>query len=637
MNHHHHIKPIFAALLCGILASGQAFGITAAENLSGQIEISPLTPMASWPNSSLSNALAPNYTATISVTVVREQQVGEVNYKLSSGPDATTGSSDSNVAWTTSGTTYSITNTAADTASATMTLTCVWSPEVRSGSGQDPGPGVIAGQADAAVQLLDSVVNWDFDRTRQWADGQKEIGYEVTVTDTNGFGLENWTFTEFTATDAHPANPGWEIITVANTAGAPRWTFAANITSSTPSKGKVKMTYNDGSAEERISSVEIAFIKIKLVKVGFSGSGNREISSDNGGTNYTAPHWNDPDGDGTSSDGHAHPVAYISDTKLTILPEWKLEPVVAGVDLKIKVTGPDSISIAEVNTQVSGDKVDLASAAEASANFEKGKVRYWEDDFVLTFEASFRDVNEWVEVGKSNNQFYVTHGTPGFSPLFHTLVDVGCRNSNGQTTEAGIVASIWSDFVAPSSGFPTVLPARPPGMVGPLQSLYYYRTPYNSNVSSTVAKLLADGDGRCGAWARFLQAIIKTHGIRGVEARQVIPSPPPNSGLQGHQIWVKNQDLGPLTASPPGLPVPINGIAGQGSSNPSKSVFDDHGVTTYAGMIYDPSYGKSFENLLEWQRNALDSVSFHDSQQLIFYSNSGQSWQQLVEYGIIEP
>ena len=84
---------------------------------------------------------------------------------------------------------------------------------------------------------------------------------------------------------------------------------SAGVASSlTPSKGKVKMTYNDGSAEERTSSEEIAFINIKLVKVGFSGSGNRVIRSDDGGTDYSAPHWNDPDGDGDPSDGHAYPV-----------------------------------------------------------------------------------------------------------------------------------------------------------------------------------------------------------------------------------------------------------------------------------------------------------------------------------------
>jgi len=102
-----------AALLCGLLVCGQAFGINAAEDFDGQLEIRLSAPTASWPDSGQSNELAPNYTATISVTVVESEEVGGVNYTLSSVPDATTGTSDTNVVWTESGTTFSITNSAA--------------------------------------------------------------------------------------------------------------------------------------------------------------------------------------------------------------------------------------------------------------------------------------------------------------------------------------------------------------------------------------------------------------------------------------------------------------------------------------------------------------------------------------------
>jgi len=262
MNHHHHMKPIFAALFCVVLASGQAFGTTAAEDLDGQLEIRPSAPTASWPESGDSNELAPNYTATISVTVVESEHVGGVNYTLSSGPDATTGSSDPNVVWTESGTAFSITNTAADTASATMTLTCVWSPEGGDGGGDGPGPQDIYGQADADVQLLDSVVDWDFDRTRQWADGEKEIEFTVTVTDDNGFGLERWELTEFSATESDPSDPAWAFFPVAS--DGPAWITTRTALTHTPSEGKVKMTYDDGSEEERTSSEEIGFLMLEV-------------------------------------------------------------------------------------------------------------------------------------------------------------------------------------------------------------------------------------------------------------------------------------------------------------------------------------------------------------------------------------
>jgi hypothetical protein len=622
MKQQQHINSIFAALLCGLLASGHAFAITAAEDLDGELEIRPSAPEASWPGAGQSNELAPNYTATISVTVVESEQDGGVNYTLSSGPDATTGSSDPNVVWTKSGTTFSITNTAADTASATMTLTCVWSPEGGDGGGEGPGPEDIPGQADADVQLLDSVVDWDFDRTRQWADGEKDIEFTVTITDGNGFGLERWELTEFSATEADPSDPAWAFFPVAS--NGPAWIMTSTVLTYTPSKGKVKIEYDDGSDEERTSTEEIAFIEIKLVKVGFEGAGNRPIKSDDGGTDYTAPHWNDPDGDGDPSDGHAHPVAYVSDTKLTIKPEWKLEPEVDDVDLKIKASGPDSVAIDEVNAQVTGDKVDLASGAEATDEFEKDKVRYWEE-FALGFEASFQGEDEWVEVGTSKNQLYVTHSTPTVSPLFHTVIHLGCSNADGIESPGDIVAAIWGEFN--DRDVRRVHSSAPMQYWGP-----------NASGNADTASLLAAGDGQCGAWARFLRDVIKAQGIQGAEARQVLPKPPQDSVLQRNALWVKNQDLSPLSASPPGPPTPLQGIAGQGLSNPSQSVFKDHGVTVYGGTVYDPSYGVAFGSLVEWQRDSLDAVSFRDPQgNIVFSTNSGATWPQLVEYGQVDP
>jgi len=47
--------------------------IEAAEDLEGEMEISPTSPNASWPGQGESNELAPNYTATITVTVIEEE------------------------------------------------------------------------------------------------------------------------------------------------------------------------------------------------------------------------------------------------------------------------------------------------------------------------------------------------------------------------------------------------------------------------------------------------------------------------------------------------------------------------------------------------------------------------------------
>lgn len=274
------IKSILAAVVFCVLASGQTtLAITAAQNLEGELEISPSAPTASWPESDQSNDLAPNYTATISVTVVESEEVDGVNYTLSSGPDATTGSSDSNVVWTESGTTFSITNTAKDTASASMTLTCIWSPERGEGEGgEGTGPKDIPGRADADVHLLDSVVQWNFDRTLQWADGEKSLGFTVTVTDDNGYGLENWSLNAFKTTEANPSDASWGFFPVAS--NGPAWIVSSTIVSPTPSKGKVKIEYNDGSDEQRKSLEEVAFFLVEFISPANEPEENPKLSGE---------------------------------------------------------------------------------------------------------------------------------------------------------------------------------------------------------------------------------------------------------------------------------------------------------------------------------------------------------------------
>ena len=49
----------------------------------------------------------------------------------------------------------------------------------------------------------------------------------------------------------------------------------------------------------------------------------------------------------------------------------------------------------------------------------------------------------------------------------------------------------------------------------------------------------------------------------------------------------------------------LPGIRGQGNNNP-KSYFADHAVVWYNGTYYDPSYGKTASNLINYRDNALD-------------------------------
>jgi len=298
----------------------------------------------------------------------------------------------------------------------------------------------------------------------------------------------------------------------------------------------------------------------------------------------------------------------VSTTTLTSSPEWKLEPEVDGVDLKIKASGPDSISIDEVNAEVSSDKVDLASAAEATDEFEKDKVRYLEE-FELAFEASFQGEDEWVEVGTSKNQFYVTRAAPAVTPLYHTVVHLGCSNADGETTEADIVDAVWALF----SGRHV---QRADG-----SSLSYYAD-YNTS-NTTTATLLADGDGQCGAWAKLFMDSLKSNGITRNDNYVIFRRTSLSEGL-----IVKNWTFtGSGTSGNTGYPyygIPDSnfiggtaynwkwtevhdnaGISGQNVSNPA-SFFNNHQVILVDGTYYDPSYGITYTTDADFQANAID-------------------------------
>jgi hypothetical protein len=180
------------------------------------------------------------------------------------------------------------------------------------------------------------------------------------------------------------------------------------------------------------------------------------------------------------------------------------------------------------------------------------------------------------------NQVYVTLNTPTVTPLFRTVVDVACRNAMGQTKQTNIVNGIWANFA-------TLIVNRWDG-TGPL--LYWgpfasQRT--NSGICFTTADLLKYGDGKCGAWASFLQDTISAHGISSV---QYDIEPNPNPPYQGFQVY-------PTTK-------------GQGNQLPLVNLFANHGVIGYGGVIYDPSYGKTYVTQISWQDSSITNFIYNN-------------------------
>jgi hypothetical protein len=201
---------------------------------------------------------------------------------------------------------------------------------------------------------------------------------------------------------------------------------------------------------------------------------------------------------------------------------------------------------------------------------------------------------DFMVLGTSANQAYVSWHQPTTGNLYHTVVDVACRNAIGQTVESNIVAGIWSDFTTDRS----VLKADGTGPMkywGPVAVAHIGNSPLD-----TTAELVKESDGQCGAWAAFLKDVFGTHGINCTPHK----ISPPLGGFAVYQT-----------------------LPGQGGV-PGKYAFEDHDMVSLGLVLYDPSYGKDYPSHLAWEDASADFYG---------YPNSINDVKGVVETGIAPP
>ncbi len=364
-------------------------------------------------------------------------------------------------------------------------------------------------------------------------------------------------------------------------------------------------------------TVNVVVYKVNLKQLSFDGTKYHAVKRDTGNQDdYSAPHWQDnsspPDGDADDAGDIKYPISFTRNTKMKVTTVCRADPAIAGVTIKVKGDGPGNLDFPETTASISDNDITIANV-ECSNPFVN-EIDYFES-LSIAWQYSYDNGSTWVSAGSSTNQTYITLGDPT-ATTYHTVLHIGCKNADGKTDAAEIVASIWGEF--------TDLEVK---RADDNQTLVYYKTPFDSNCPYSVSGLLSGGDGRCGAWARFLRDIIKCQGITAV-LKQIFITP-----LQGYNptaMCVKNMNM----ASHP--PEDLPGIAGQGSGNPSASCFVDHDVVYYDNSIYDPSYGKQFTTLLEWQMTSLEAI-WYNGANYDYNINIGIFWQQLVYFGDDEP
>ncbi|NCO36923.1 MAG: hypothetical protein GW893_24065, partial [Armatimonadetes bacterium] len=377
----------------------------------------------------------------------------------------------------------------------------------------------------------------------------------------------------------------------------------------------------------------------KPKEVSFSASTVGDLTSDDTSVTYDAPHWQDGNDDGDADDPgeRKYPIAYVRDTPPSIAGKIKVKPSgltsVSGFSAKIKVTGPGAIEIDETAAIIGTDEIELP-ATPSTGNFVN-EIDYM-NPMTLTWEVDVNDEGHWCEAGDTANRTYVTLGVPTTALRQETLFDIGCRNADGESVSATAVDKIYLEFSDQS--VQRIDPST--GSLDGVDMTYWSPTnPAPQPQCWQTEGLLALGDGRCGAWARFLSDCLAIQAIASdvaVVDAPAIQNPaqlqtdinthlPPDTYQVLPIFFVKDWDL----SNPnPFNPIDQNGVEGQGNPNP-RADFDNHAIVKFNGEYYDPSYGSpKTASKVSWEDQSLDGFGAY-----VFGQTSGtlHKWKERLD------
>jgi Glucodextranase, domain B/Carboxypeptidase regulatory-like domain len=277
------------------------------------------------------------------------------------------------------------------------------------------------------------------------------------------------------------------------------------------------------------------------------------------------------------------------------------------------------------------DSTDVVNVE--SVEFLPDKTRY-DERMVIEWSYALPGTTEFCSAGRSINDFHVLLGKPK-NVVYRTLLKLG--ESNGQTTEAAVVSTIWNRFAGPADV--KTWNNRP---------LYYYADNVDTFACAvTSARALMTNEnscGQCGGWTRLLQTSL---GLHGIDSKFVgIGAKPP-----AQQMLVRNfrfsDDLDDDHNAPPAFAGdadgyvyrllrnpndvktvgPLNvwfedvksveGVKGQGvgQATPFEKIFNAHFflVPIIDGNEVmpwlDPSYGITYSGVADFQNKAIAGVA----------------------------
>lgn len=302
-------------------------------------------------------------------------------------------------------------------------------------------------------------------------------------------------------------------------------------------------------------------------------------------------------------------------------------------------------------------------ATPVDDNLEVGVIHFFET-FKVRWEWSRTDnqLGQWFDAGISENALYVTLDKPirekpasGYSHYL-TLIHIGCKYGDKASSNAALVAKVWSYFegrqVCRADGEP----------------LKYYGQWIGGNLGINTQELLLSKDGMCTSWAKFMLDVLKSQGFREQNNLvRVVGSDIPISSA-GRGFFVKTWEETPPGTSGDsnypyrnnkGNPFYINNAynwsykevdltsptPAQNNINNSQSDFTNHVFVRIMGELYDPSYGSLYgapdlayilDPMDPTSEIEVETVPIFDNQiSAFYYYESGNPSQYFIKMNVI--
>lgn len=405
---------------------------------------------------------------------------------------------------------------------------------------------------------------------------------------------------------------------------------------------------------------------LELNTVTFYGDYFTEVTSDLSQAVYAPPHWVDsanhndrddrtenlPVGSNLPGKNMGQPVSYASGTGMeaTINVDLIYIPPPPGVisdlppqDKTVYLVGVTKYLQSGTFRTMHTDIITVGDPKEDVPNnvyvveFQQplmDTVYHW-DNMVISWQYAYA-VNPppivdpgWMTFNQSRNANYVTYEKPvtGMT-LFLTLAYYGTLTAHGESTLAGTVQKMWEGNFKDAAG---TMRAEDAEVLG-----YYGRWTTTNN---TVPSLLASthwagaGDGNCQEFADLWIEFLKAHGLTGAQRMEVNALTTGEGFLVNdwtdganakniiHVIngmtyeWLNRTEYAPSTFFKDPLQdkhgfnieevrADLAGVAGQNKGNPP-SMFGMHALVEYLSMLWDPSYGKIYMNMPDFETRGI--------------------------------